>query len=148
MACASDAQGFSQHRGGTAADRHVLLRRESIQATDIALGPVQAHVTVHLLNGSKGSLDSLSHLPRQGVERLTFNRRTHDGQRPQKAGVALRGPAQAAPGSRSPAVPEAPTARKRRLDKTDCGSRLRGLVTCKPLLMDTVIVKLTIVFKI
>ena len=112
-ACASDAQGFSQHRGGTVADRHFLLRRESIQTADIALGPVQAHVTVHLLNGSKGSLDSLSRLPRQGVERLTFNRRTHHGQRPQKAGggVARSAPSRTweqKPGSsRSPHSQEA-----------------------------------------
>ena len=47
-----------------------------------------------------------------------------------------RGFAHVAPESRSPAVPETPTDRKWRLDRTDCGSRLRGLGTREPSLLD------------
>ena len=77
-----DAQGFPEHRGGTVVDWHFLLPGQPVQAANVAFGPVQAHVMVDLLHCSKGGLDGLFRLPRNGMERLTFDRRAHNGQRP------------------------------------------------------------------
>ena len=81
----TNVQRFPKHRGRAFSYPNSMLPRPSIQTTNIALRPKQAHVTVDLLNCDKGGLDSPSRPFRKPVKRLTFNRRAHHWQRPQQA---------------------------------------------------------------